>query len=208
MPSPPLPPNPPRPGDFRPENFKKKSGFRDYLIYLVVLTVLLGVGGGAYYYHTRSRAEQRELQAKLGRAVGKDVAEDNAKEGKPNRKQLNLGGVLEGETEAVAPAAEHKPAVFKAEAASAYGGGGQSLVLPSDDARLPKARPEFVKFLGALKVSGVLQGSPAKAMLNGRMFRAGAVLDSELGVTFVDVDAAGKFIVFRDRSGAELHLTY
>ena len=208
MPSQPLPTPPPRPEDFRPENFKKKSGFRDYLIYLVVLAGLLGVGGGAYYYYTRSPAEQRELQARLGRAVGKDVAADNAKEGKLKRKELNLGGVLEGETEAATPVSERQPVARKAEAVSAYGGGGQSVVLPSDDAQRPQARPEFVKFLETLKVSGVLQGSPAKAMLNGRMFRAGVVIDSARGVTFVDVDAVGKFLIFRDQTEAELHLTY
>jgi hypothetical protein len=205
----PLPNTPPNPDDFRPENFKKKSGVRDYLIYLVVLVILLGVGGGAYYYYTRSPAEQRELKAKLDRAVGNDAAAANAKEGKVKRKQLDLGGVLEGETEAVdAAAPERKTVAPKAEAVSAYGGGGQSLVLASDNAQLPKPRPEFIKFVESLKVSGVLQGNPAKAMISGRMFRVGAVIDPELGVSFVGVDSVQKFLILRDKTGAELHLTY
>lgn len=208
MPSQPLPTTPPNPDDFRPENFKKKSGFRDYVIYLVVLVVVLGAGGGAYYYYTRSPAEQRDLKAKLDRAVGKDVAAANAKEGKVKRKQLDLGGVLEGETEAVDAAPERKIVAQKAEAVSAYGGGGQSLVLTSDNAQLPKPQPEFIKFVESLKVSGVLQGSPAKAMISGRMFRVGAVIDSELGVNFVGVDSVQKFLILRDKTGAELHLTY
>ncbi|QYM78628.1 hypothetical protein K0B96_15190 [Horticoccus luteus] len=70
------------------------------------------------------------------------------------------------------------------------------------------ASPEFSSWVANAQISGVFQGQPARALLNGHMVRAGEVVDLRLGITFESVDARQKVLLFRDRSGATVQRKY
>jgi hypothetical protein len=65
-----------------------------------------------------------------------------------------------------------------------------------------EATPEFRSFVANAKISGIFQGVPSRAFINGRLHRAGELIDPALGITFETVDAERKQIIFKDRSGA------
>ena len=66
----------------------------------------------------------------------------------------------------------------------------------------PEASVEFRSFVASAKVSGVFQGTPARAMINGRLVRSGETVDAGLGIRFDGVDSAKRHLVFKDRNGA------
>jgi hypothetical protein len=57
-------------------------------------------------------------------------------------------------------------------------------------------------------VTGVFQGSPSRAMINGTVVREGQVVNSALGVVFERIDAPRKMIYFKDYTGAEVSKNY
>jgi hypothetical protein len=71
-----------------------------------------------------------------------------------------------------------------------------------------EASPEFRSFVANAKVSGVFQGNPARAMINGRLARTGDMIDPALGIIFEGVDAAKKQLLFKDKSGAVVARKY
>lgn len=204
------PPSLPSPDEFRPEKFQKKSGARDYVVYAVVLVVLLGVVGGGAYYFTRSKAEKDKLHAKLDTTLT-DAGLRSDPPPPPKLKDPKLDGLL-GEEDAGAKAAAAAAAAKKAEAkpvgVSTYSGGGPNRVMLSSDPKLPKASVAFIQYAEALKVSSVVQGSPAKVMIAGKLYRSGEIIDEKLGVTFAGVDAAKTALILRDFRGAEVLLSY
>jgi uncharacterized protein YpmB len=204
------PPSLPSPEEFRPDKFKKKSNARDYVVYAVVLIVVIGVIGGSVYYFTRSKAEKDKLHAKLDNTMTEAGLRSDPPEPPPKLKDPKLGGLLgEEEAEAKAAAAAAKKAeATKAEGLSTYSGGGPNRVMLSSDPNLPKASIAFIQFAEDLKVSSVVQGTAAKVMIAGKLFRSGDVIDSKQGVTFVGVDRAKTALILRDDSGAELFLSY
>lgn len=202
------PPSLPSPDEFRPEKFQKKSGARDYVVYAVVLVVLLGVIGGSVYYFTRSKAEKDKLHAKLDTTLT-DAGLRSDPPPPPKLKDPKLDGLLgEEDTEAKAAAAAVKKTEAKPVGVSTYSGGGPNRVVLSSDPKLPKASVAFIQFAEALKVSSVVQGSPAKMMIAGKLYRSGEIIDEKLGVTFAGVDAAKTALILRDFRGAELLLSY
>lgn len=66
----------------------------------------------------------------------------------------------------------------------------------------------FVAFADAIRINGVFQGNPARASINGRIVRAGALLDASLGVTFDGIDPRSREIILRDTSGATIRKKY
>ncbi len=206
-----MPPSSASPDGFQSVKAKNKSTLRDYVVYGMILIILLCVIGGAAYYFTRPKVEKEKLRTKLDHTLN-DVA---LREGKqpmaaPELKSpKELDGLLDdGSTTAKSSSSTGNTSASKTGGVSTYAGGTQNGVLLSDDPALPKASPAFIQFAETLKVSGVLQGSPAKAMMNGRLFRAGTIIDPELGVMFVSVDGSSNRILLRDKTGAELRLAY
>jgi hypothetical protein len=65
----------------------------------------------------------------------------------------------------------------------------------------PKASAAFTRFVADARITGVFQGIPPRALINGRMIRAGEVVDQALGVVFDSIDAEKKTITFKDRAG-------
>ncbi len=70
------------------------------------------------------------------------------------------------------------------------------------------ASPEFRNFVANARVSGVFQGAPPRAMINGKLTRAGETADPALGVIFEGLDTEKKQLIFRDRSGAIISRRY
>ena len=70
------------------------------------------------------------------------------------------------------------------------------------------ASPEFRIFVANAKVSGVFQGAPPRAMINGRLTRVGETAEPTLGIVFDGVDAEKKQLSFKDRSGAVISRRY
>ena len=65
-----------------------------------------------------------------------------------------------------------------------------------------EASAEFRSFVANAKVSGVFQGEPARAFINGRMVRTGEMVEANLGILFEGVDPVKRHLFFKDRSGA------
>jgi hypothetical protein len=79
---------------------------------------------------------------------------------------------------------------------------------PATPAVAPVPAPRFLRYAEALRVSGVFQGEPARALIDGRVVREGDVLEPGLGVVFHDVDVQTKHLILRDASGAEVRVKY
>jgi hypothetical protein len=94
-----------------------------------------------------------------------------------------------------------------AAATSAPVPGSGSLIAPgvtattNDVVAAPKASAAFKRFVADARITGVFQGTPPRALINGRMIRAGEVVDQTLGVVFDSIDAEKKTITFKDRTG-------
>ncbi|PAW74324.1 MAG: hypothetical protein B9S26_01250 [Opitutia bacterium Tous-C4FEB] len=58
------------------------------------------------------------------------------------------------------------------------------------------------------KVTGVYQGSPPRALINGRLIRVGQMLDEGLAISFAGIDAENRILNFVDRSGARVSKRY
>lgn len=58
------------------------------------------------------------------------------------------------------------------------------------------------------KVTGVYQGSPPRALINGRLIRVGQMLDEGLAISFEGIDAENRTLNFVDRSGARVSKRY
>lgn len=71
-----------------------------------------------------------------------------------------------------------------------------------------EASPAFRTFVAGAKVSGVFQGAPARAMINGKLLKAGETVEPELGVIFAGVDSERRQLQFKDRSGATVSRKY
>lgn len=71
-----------------------------------------------------------------------------------------------------------------------------------------EASAAFRVFVGGLQINGVFQGNPPRALINGRTFRKGELVDVPLGIVFESADAEKKIIVFKDRTGAIVSRRY
>jgi hypothetical protein len=72
----------------------------------------------------------------------------------------------------------------------------------------PAASTAFQLFVANANIGGVFQGTPARALINGRIIKAGQVVDNELAIIFARIDADKKVIFFKDASGAEVSKEY
>jgi hypothetical protein len=72
----------------------------------------------------------------------------------------------------------------------------------------PAANTQFRTFVANASIGGVFQGTPSKAIVNGRIVREGQIVESQLGITFDRIDAAKKTIYFKDATGAEVAKAY
>lgn len=74
----------------------------------------------------------------------------------------------------------------------------------------PEMEPSagFKRFVLEMRVNGVFQGDPPRALINGRTVRPGEFLDNGLGIVFIGIDAEKKLILMRDANGAHMTRKY
>lgn len=65
-----------------------------------------------------------------------------------------------------------------------------------------EASPAFRSWVANARISGLFQGNPPRALINGRLVSGGQVVDDLLQITFDHIDSHTKMIVFRDPTGA------
>ena len=73
---------------------------------------------------------------------------------------------------------------------------------------VPNATSAFRTFVASAKISGVYQGTPPRAFINGRLFRTGELVDDTLEIYFDSVDVDSRSIIFKDSSGATVSRRY
>jgi len=66
----------------------------------------------------------------------------------------------------------------------------------------------FRLFVANARISGVFQGNPPRAMINGKITRAGDRVDADLGIVFEGLSPDRRQLVFTDRSGAKVFRGY
>ena len=97
----------------------------------------------------------------------------------------------------------------KSAVASATSELAPGITVPTDSVEaVPDANAAFRTFVANAKISGVFQGSPPRAFINGRLIRAGETIDAALGIRFESVDQSTKNIIFKDTSGATVSRHY
>jgi hypothetical protein len=64
---------------------------------------------------------------------------------------------------------------------------------------VPEASVPFKNFVSSAKISGVVA---TRAIINGRLTRAGEIVEANLGISFEGYDNDRKQLLFKDRSGA------
>lgn len=119
--------------------------------------------------------------------------------------QLRVDATAAGEDVPEKPAAPARPApaprVLDSQPA-AMTSVAPGLAAPVHIEAMAEASPAFRAFAANAKVNGVFQGSPARAMINGRLVRIGQDVDSALGIVLESVDSEKKQLILKDRSGA------
>ncbi len=73
---------------------------------------------------------------------------------------------------------------------------------------VPNASAGFKTFVAGVKISGVYQGKPPRAFINGRLFRTGEMVDDIQEIYFDSIDASTRSLVFRDARGATVSRRY
>lgn len=99
----------------------------------------------------------------------------------------------------IKPAAPPPPAPTRTTAVTTIAPG---MSAPAPVEATPAAAPEFRAFVVGARISGIFQGNPARAVINGKLSRAGEIVDPGLGITFEGLDDGRKSLVFKDRTGA------
>lgn len=203
--------------DTKSSGAKASKARRDLLIFALVF-VLLCVGGvSGFFYLSRSGAAVEEPDAAGQRLVGaaalpaKDVGANETPTG-GNLLQPADVSVIQEKDKPGSITADVPPSALVPEPpkpASPLSGLAESAAVaaPADNSPpLPSLR--FVRYAEGLNISGVFQGKPARALLDGRVVREGDVIEPNFGVSFVGVDAARKQLIFQDTSGAEVRVKY
>lgn len=80
--------------------------------------------------------------------------------------------------------------------------------VPTVAGERPPPSPEFSRLVEGFKISGVLQGTPVVALVNGRKIRAGELVSIETNVRLVDADFAGRRLIFEDGTTARASVRY
>ncbi|MBI5381457.1 MAG: hypothetical protein HZA31_06115 [Opitutae bacterium] len=141
----------------------------------------------------RRNSEQARVDAMV---EGRDVPDQRAISGPPP-------------SQGMPPAATTAPKPAPVQVASASTTIAPGVTATSNEVlAVPAASAEFRRFVSNAVIKGVFQGSQPRAHLNGRIVRAGEVIDQSLGIVFDSVDADKKTITFSDSTGAKVTRKY
>lgn len=72
----------------------------------------------------------------------------------------------------------------------------------------PRVSASFQRFVAEMRISGVFQGEPARAMINGRTIREGDLVDPGLGIRFLGLDIDRRLVLLEEPSGAQAAKKY
>ncbi|MEY3773332.1 MAG: hypothetical protein RLZZ129_112 [Verrucomicrobiota bacterium] len=75
-------------------------------------------------------------------------------------------------------------------------------VSPAQIASTAQASQEFRNYVAGLTISGIFWGTPTRALINGRTYRAGDTIDPVQGIVLLEADSTAKVLIFQDRTGA------
>jgi len=81
-------------------------------------------------------------------------------------------------------------------------------VAKKDEPPPPPPSDAFRQFVINMRVNGVFQGENARAMLNGKMYHVGDVVEPKLGISLFKVEPEAKQLVFKDGDGAIMSRRY
>jgi len=134
--------------------------------------------------------------------------------------QVNVGKILD-EATPVAPSAA--PAPKKAETpvrpttiplklaldnVSTPRAVAPGVVAGTDVRATNEASVAFRSYIANAKIGGVFQGQPTRVLINGRIVRPGDTVDEKLGITFIEVEAVDRLLVFQDGTEARVTRRY
>ena len=66
----------------------------------------------------------------------------------------------------------------------------------------------FRSYIANAKIGGVFQGQPTRVLINGRIVRPGDTVDEKLAITFIEVEAVDRLLVFKDVTDARVTRRY
>lgn len=193
---------------------ESKHARRDLVVFVLLFVVLMVGGGGAYLYLTRPAEPEPVVLNPRPKPAPKEVpaAPPAATEaGKPVEAaptETRVATAIPVETAPSVPPVTSVPAVVAAEPAEAAQVAVAAPSAPPAAPVRPAPSTRFVRYADALKVSGVFQGTPPRALVDGRLVRAGEVIDPVLGVRFAGVDAETKHLILEDETTARVLVKY
>ena len=213
---------PPLPARAAKAAVNRSHAKRDALVFGLVLLLVVGAGAGAYFYFSGSEPapEPAPPPAKaIAEVREKEQARVNAVvDGKEPPAERVIGNVTPGELQTklqeknsavpVVTPAENPPPATTAGSTPVATTEPAPPPVPEGPPPIPKANPRFVRYAESIRVSGVYQGSPARALIDGRLVREGEVVEPALGIKFSDIDAEAKQIILEDGSGAQVKVKY
>ena len=191
------PANPLPPPPINPVKALRQRARRDVLLFAAVFLAVAAIGVGAYFYLTSSPAAP--AAAEPPQAAAPAVASNPA----PPAPAVVAAPAAVAPPPKPAEPPPAPPASVPVETAPS-----PSLAPAAVPAQAPAPSPRFLRYTEGLRVSGVYQGEPARALVDGRVVREGDVIEPALGVVFHDVDARTKHLILRDASGAEVLVKY
>jgi energy-converting hydrogenase Eha subunit A len=86
--------------------------------------------------------------------------------------------------------------------------GGGIVIESASPPGAPAASQDFLRWVMGITIRGVMQGKTPRMLLNNRLTYQGQEVNAALGITFDHLEPDKKLVVFRDKSGALVTLTY
>lgn len=220
-----------------PRTAKKHTAKKDLLVFLLIVVLILAAAGAGLMYYLNpwgTKAAVSTVKSKLDAAAelpGQAVTKaQGAIQSARGNEQARLDAAVRGEelpdaralntpppggsstTKAKSPEPLETVNEEPADGVSGSTSGRSSTLHQVDitqkDPTVPPPNARFVKWGTALKVTGVFQGSPARALIEGRIVREGELIEPLLGVKFAGVDAEQKQVILQDETGAQVRLKY
>lgn len=166
-----------------------------------------------------SKAVNDAKQALVGARDKEQARVDAVLDGKEPSGERAVGNVTPGELQlklreknsalpAPAPAEAAAPSPAPVQAVTAYAGGAKPAVEASAAPQAPQPSAKLLRYAEGIHVTGVFQGTPARALIDGRLVREGELVDPALGIKFADVDPQAKQLVLEEGSGARVRVRY
>ncbi len=215
-----LPP-PPLPARAAKAAVNRGHAKRDALVFGLIFLLVVGAGSGAYFYFSGPPPQtSAPVTAKaVADARQKEQARvDSVVEGKEPPANRAIGNVTPGELQSrlqekntALPPAPVPPAPVPpvaSQGTAIVAAGPDAAPAPPTEPATPQANPRFVRYAEGIRVSGVYQGSPARALIDGRLIRQGELVEPALGIKFADIDVEAKKIILEDASGARVKVKY